>query len=74
MVSMAGQACDGCLGNRHCWVCLGVGLLDQRRPGIVVACHRCYGTGLCDLCQTINVEDLGSLGHLRLDESWSTGR
>jgi hypothetical protein len=51
--------CDGCLGTRRCWVCLGTGVVDRRHGG-VDACARCYGSGKCTQCQPVSVVDLGS--------------
>jgi len=51
--------CDGCLGTRRCWICLGQGVVD-RRDGGVDACARCYGSGKCTQCQPVSVVDLGS--------------
>jgi len=52
-------ACDGCLGTRRCWICLGTGVVDRRHGG-VDACARCYGSGKCAMCQPVTVIDLGS--------------
>lgn len=51
--------CDGCLGTRRCWVCLGQGVVDRRHGG-VDACARCYGSGKCTQCQPVTVVDLGT--------------
>ena len=51
--------CDGCLGSRRCWVCLGLGVVDRRHGG-VDACPRCFGSGKCTYCQPVNLVDLGS--------------
>jgi hypothetical protein len=51
--------CDGCLGTRRCWVCLGTGVVDRRQGGID-ACASCYGSGKCKHCQPVSVVDLGS--------------
>ena len=50
--------CDGCLGNRRCWVCLGHGLIDIGH-GTIRPCHRCYGSGVCYLCQSIPLAEVG---------------
>ena len=52
-------ACDGCLGTRRCWVCLGQGVVD-RRGGGVDACARCFGSGKCTSCQPVSMVDLGN--------------
>lgn len=46
---MTASACDGCLGDRDCWVCLGIGHVEVRR-GDYTPCHRCGGTGRCAEC------------------------
>ena len=51
--------CDGCLGTRRCWICLGQGVVDRRHGG-VDACARCYGSGKCTQCQPVSIVDLGS--------------
>src|SRR5207248_2449889 len=43
------QSCDGCLGLRQCWVCLGTGHTDT--PDREVVCGRCAGSGICPLCR-----------------------
>jgi hypothetical protein len=43
--------CDGCLGDRACWVCLGQGKHTSRIYGLAgPECARCHGTGRCSLC------------------------
>lgn len=56
-------ACDGCLGNRSCWVCQGSGLLAarERRLGSQ-PCHRCEGSGICELCGADTIEQWKSQG------------
>lgn len=43
------NTCDGCLGSRRCWVCLGTGRLLT--AAVSVPCHRCAATGRCSLCR-----------------------
>jgi hypothetical protein len=43
------QRCDGCLGSRSCWVCLGHGTLPSRY-GVSLDCRRCDGSGVCSVC------------------------
>ena len=62
---VSGTRCDGCLGSLECWVCLGTGLVEARTTGIF-ACHRCYGSGRCSLCQPISVTDVGRTPPLRV--------
>ena len=57
--------CDGCLDDLKCWVCMGTGLLDSRETG-VAPCHRCYGSGICFVCQKIPIRELGHPPMLRL--------
>jgi len=45
------EGCDGCLGSRSCWVCLGHGTLPTIY-GTGRTCHRCSGSGACALCQS----------------------
>ena len=52
------STCDGCLGSRRCWVCLGTGVVDKRHGG-VDACARCYGSGKCTQCQPVSIVELG---------------
>jgi hypothetical protein len=42
------QHCDGCLGRRSCWICLGTGYTDTERK--VGECPTCHGTGVCSYC------------------------
>jgi hypothetical protein len=49
-------ACDGCLGTAQCWVCLGTGVIEERK--IPRPCHRCFGSGRCWLCQEIVLADI----------------
>jgi len=55
---LLGGHCDGCLGERKCWVCLGRGV-NERSRGVIVVCHRCFGSGKCQLCGPIQIQDLG---------------
>ena len=56
--------CDGCLGERTCWVCLARGVLDG--PDGPSPCHRCFGSGLCPLCQEIKLADIQQPPLLRI--------
>lgn len=47
---ISGPPCDGCLGSRQCWVCLGQGR-NERADGGLSACTRCSGTGRCSFCR-----------------------
>ena len=58
-------SCAGCLGDHRCWVCIGSGLIDHREAG-VVPCRRCYGSGICYVCQQIPIKDLGRTPTLRV--------
>jgi hypothetical protein len=49
-------ACDGCLGDEKCWVCLANGLVDSAAG--MVPCHRCFGSGRCPWCQEIKIVDI----------------
>jgi hypothetical protein len=59
-------ACDGCLGSGRCWVCLGQGVLDERR---LTPCHRCYASGKCHMCQPLRLIDLGTAESTRAETS-----
>lgn len=49
---IATGVCDGCLGSRQCWVCLGTGYeLPENRVG---QCSRCAGTARCHVCQSMS--------------------
>lgn len=53
--------CDGCLGSRRCWVCLGTGTLGLARLAGTV-CHKCQGSGRCSYCdQTLAPTDVIAL-------------
>jgi hypothetical protein len=52
--------CDGCLGSRSCWVCLGRGVVEDRRYAPPRPCRWCYGSGKCSMCQDILVDDVGA--------------
>jgi hypothetical protein len=47
---IAGPPCDGCLGSRQCWVCLGQGRCE-RPDGGSSPCARCSGSGRCSFCR-----------------------
>ena len=53
-------ACDGCLGSRSCWVCLGRGVIEERRYALPRPCGRCFGSGKCSMCQDIRIDDVGA--------------
>ena len=40
--------CDGCLGSRRCWVCLGTGNADTLRQ--LGVCPSCGGSARCAYC------------------------
>ena len=47
-------ACDGCLGSRQCWVCLGQGDIERSR-GQREPCDRCAATGICPDCAPVTL-------------------
>jgi hypothetical protein len=58
--------CDGCLGDRRCWVCLGAGVIDVAK-GVVEPCQRCFGAGICPWCQEISIVDVGRSPALQVE-------
>jgi hypothetical protein len=66
---MSPAPCAGCLNDRKCWVCGGTGLLDNRETG-VEPCHRCFGSGICYVCQPIQISELGRAPALRVPRRW----
>jgi hypothetical protein len=60
-----GGECDGCLGSRKCWVCLGKGEIEVSR-GRKRLCHRCNGNGICAECRVVVLTDAD---HIALERS-----
>jgi hypothetical protein len=70
------EPCVGCLGDQHCWVCTGHGVIDVRtsKGGKGVdPCRRCYGSGKCGLCQNISMQDIELPPLIRLERRLRRG-
>jgi hypothetical protein len=54
MINLTGaeRSCDGCLGSRKCWVCLGNGQIENRFR-MQTVCPACDGTGVCAQCLVV---------------------
>lgn len=65
-------ACDGCLGSRRCWVCLGRGVVEAQRYAPLRPCTRCFGSGKCSLCQDILIDDVGAVPDFNPDQGPET--